>query len=1419
MTTRTVFFRLALFVFLLASEQSIAVSRSYIGPSGNGAWATATNWMPNGTPAAGDDITISVSSALTLNNVGSVSLNALTIGGSGAVTLTNASASTLTIASLNVTSGNLLTGSSVNLIITNGNVASGKQLSIGSSRTLTVNGTLTLNGTGPCCANKPLDNLGTITVPGGGLINYTGGSGIAVASYITVQAGGELRLSGSGSPTLGGSNTINGTLTIGGTISSIASSPTPSYGSGSLLQYAGSSLQTATFREWPSSNGPTNVTVNNSAGVNFDANLGLSPTVSGTLTLQSGKLDMKGAYNTLTFQDGNTPIVKVSGTLNVEATNYIYFGTSGHTGGTAFTLPDNLFFAAAPTFYNLSVNRANPLTLNNQNITLTNITSSLTVTSGLLILGTGNVKVEAISITVPSATKMIVTGLNSGYLIKNFTAANTALFTFPIGDNVSVAEYTPATIVFSANSIAREIGVKVIDDIHPEMNNPAAATDYISRYFSFYDSQSGNGTYGYDATIAYASADVNGTESSMAPVIWNNSAWLGQGLGSVNTAANIITFSALTQGTGPLGGNDFSGRTGALANDEPCGAVALSVGANCLTAYYTLDNATFTTNPPDPWPTAGCADLNNGGDVWFKVTVPASGSVTIAFEVSSGFSDGEMAVYTASNCSGTFTRIACDDDGNSAPNDQMPLLALTGRTPGETLYVRFWRFNGVSGGDFGVCAYEPQAPVNDNICSALTLNFGTTAYTNVGATAEVNEPVPPNPSCSSGWCPSDLAVQNSVWYTFTLAEAKKISITTTGFDNQIALYAATSCAGSFTLMSANDDYSGSAAGIASVCLTSGKYYVQIDGSQGAGGSGNITLAELATTPPVAISAISAGCASFTARWNSVAGASAYYLDVATDALFTNTVGGFGNYNAGTNLSVNVTGLAPGTTYYYRVRVNDGCGTSSNSNIITAGTFSGPSAAFTSSVNGNVATFTNTSANATSYTWDFGDGNNSTATSPSHTYAGAGNYTVTLTATNACGSNTAVDAVSIACVSVSVAIAANGATIFCNGGSVELAATTPVAGYTLQWSKDAQPISAAVNSSYFATATGSYTLAVDDGNGCTGNSNIVAVTVNPAPAVGIQANGNTTFCLGDSVALEATGTGTSYQWKRNNTDISGATGSIYYADDAFSYSVEVSDANGCTATSGSIAPAINYPPAAPSLISGPNVLCEGSAASYSVTPEAGATYVWTLPSGWTGSSNTASIGVQAGSASGNVEVVAGNNCGSSAPASASVIVNLNPLVTLAAFDTTCNTVAPFALGGGNPVGGDYYVNGAPAITFDPSAHVGGNIVTYQYEDGSGCSETATADLFVEVCSGINEVKEEFVVYPNPASEFVKVVAPAWAEDYTVNIYDAVGRKVISAEPTEYSAVFIDIRTLENGVYVAEIRSQKQLLLQRKLAVVR
>lgn len=81
------------------------------------------------------------------------------------------------------------------------------------------------------------------------------------------------------------------------------------------------------------------------------------------------------------------------------------------------------------------------------------------------------------------------------------------------------------------------------------------------------------------------------------------------------------------------------------------------------------------------------------------------------------------------------------------------------------------------------------------------------------------------------------------------------------------------------------------------------------------------------------------------------------------------------------------------------------------------------------------------------------------------------------------------------------------------------------------------------------------------------------------------------------------------------------------------------------------------PAMTGVMSGNNPICAGSVQTFSIVPVSGASaYTWTLPLGWTGSSNSDTISVMVDSLGGTISVIANNTCGFSTPVSMFVYVD-------------------------------------------------------------------------------------------------------------------------------------------------------------------
>ena len=61
------------------------------------------------------------------------------------------------------------------------------------------------------------------------------------------------------------------------------------------------------------------------------------------------------------------------------------------------------------------------------------------------------------------------------------------------------------------------------------------------------------------------------------------------------------------------------------------------------------------------------------------------------------------------------------------------------------------------------------------------------------------------------------------------------------------------------------------------------------------------------------------------------------MDVSTSNSFATYVPGYEDLDVGNITSYNVIGLSANTTYYYRLRAYNACGTSSNSNVVNVKT--------------------------------------------------------------------------------------------------------------------------------------------------------------------------------------------------------------------------------------------------------------------------------------------------------------------------------------------------------------------------------------------------------------------------------------------------------------------------------------------------
>jgi len=245
-----------------------------------------------------------------------------------------------------------------------------------------------------------------------------------------------------------------------------------------------------------------------------------------------------------------------------------------------------------------------------------------------------------------------------------------------------------------------------------------------------------------------------------------------------------------------------------------------------------------------------------------------------------------------------------------------------------------------------------------------------------------------------------------------------------------------------------------------------------------------------------------------------------------------------------------------------------------------------------------------------YAWTPSGGTGSTATGLT-----AQSYTCTITDFNGCTTQQMFTLT--APTALSLVLSSTPSTCGAPNGSADVIVSGGVGPYTYLWAP-----SGGTGSTESNLTGGTYTVTVTDANSCTSQGTVAVVgATTPSVAItgstNILCNGNFT---GDATATASGGVGPyTYSWAP-----SGGTNATEATLGAGSYTVTITDGNGCTATA---SVTLTEPPLLTATIAGTDILCFGGATgSCTYTPAGGNgpyTYAWT-PSGGTASIETGLI---------------------------------------------------------------------------------------------------------------------------------------------------------------------------------------------------
>ncbi|MFM7218501.1 MAG: T9SS type A sorting domain-containing protein, partial [Bacteroidota bacterium] len=328
--------------------------------------------------------------------------------------------------------------------------------------------------------------------------------------------------------------------------------------------------------------------------------------------------------------------------------------------------------------------------------------------------------------------------------------------------------------------------------------------------------------------------------------------------------------------------------------------------------------------------------------------------------------------------------------------------------------------------------------------------------------------------------------------------------------------------------------------------------------------------------------------------------------------------------------------------------------------------------------------------------------------------GAGQYSVLVTDASGCAgsrsfsiSEPAVLQASTSSVSTQCAGATGEASAVASGG------TGP---YSYAW--DTNPAQNTATAT--GLATGTYTCTVTDAHGCT-TSSTVAVSSSGALAASLTSVDAT--CAGNDGSIEVTvATGTApytYAWTPNVS-----SGAIATGLSSGSYSVTVSDANGCDIILTSTISAGGF---SASVTGIQDVTCPGgSDGAATVVTQGGSgtiTYMW-MPGMLSGATESS---LSAGTY--QIEVTDGLGCVAYTSATIGT-ANQNPVITFSTAADICESAAAITLSLASPAGGTYSGSGVSGGSFDPAtAGPGVANIDYSYTDQNGCSSSASTTITV------------------------------------------------------------------------------------------
>jgi hypothetical protein len=376
------------------------------------------------------------------------------------------------------------------------------------------------------------------------------------------------------------------------------------------------------------------------------------------------------------------------------------------------------------------------------------------------------------------------------------------------------------------------------------------------------------------------------------------------------------------------------------------------------------------------------------------------------------------------------------------------------------------------------------------------------------------------------------------------------------------------------------------------------------------------------------------------------------------------------------------------------------------------------------------------------------------------------------------------------------VSSTGSSSICEGSMVTLVATSSDGTSEFTWSNNG-----ATGTSQEVMTAGTYSVTARNNKGCTANSNQLTVVVNENPTVSITANGSTSFCTGGSVEIASSQVGGNV-WNTNSTSDAitvTATGD---------FSLEYTDANGCSASSNTISVNVSDSPIPTISANGSTSICDGT--SVTLSASTADSYAWTFNGvGLPNTTQTIDVTLEGLYTVNVTNADACNGVGASTP----ILINVNPTPTADASFTQTNGSYTVQFLNNSTNATSYTWNfgdGNTSTSANPSHTyaTGGDFTVVLTATNGDCSNTFTINL-TSVAVSENVAFEDLMVFPNPTENELNIQFSAFdAGIMNATIFNLAGQ-VVSAEAFAVNAgnMFhtIDTSNLESGVYFVNLNN--------------